>query len=192
MFRLLFFTTLILLTACTKPMKISLIENDCIVKLPTYDSPFISFPSSFNKNSSPIKILATKDAMKKRIRVKNTNDHAIYFLDMNNMPFYLPENSGGSLWINETKESKALNNCVRKNKYSITIMQFENESLITINLYNGTQLKPNQTLDFDIHFEEEGDYKVALIYKGTEDEKISTWGLNKSYQLSTEVFHVGN
>jgi hypothetical protein len=168
-------------------LKINLKDNNCL-----QNEQLDYFPTSTNYFiSTELKIEITEqNTQTKLFTIKNTSQDTISFFDIDviTQNYGFDTNKKGSLWINENSESSQFLDCIKRNKYSITLSKFDNLNIITLKLYNGLELIPNQEFDIEIKFNEPGTYQLLLIYEGTKNKQRSVWGLNKLNQIISEKF----
>lgn len=183
---------IVLFTSCnsTGVLRIDLLNNDCVIK-----ESLDYFPS--NKSyfeSTELKIEITEqNTQTKLFTIKNSCQDTISFFEIDDITenYGFDTNNKGSLWINENSESSQSLDCIKRNKYSITLSKFDNLNIITLKLYSGLELIPNQEFDIEIKFNEPGTYQLLLIYEGKKNKELSNWGLNKSNQIISKKFIIG-
>jgi len=125
-------------------------------------------------------------------RVKNLSEESMFFFEPIQIQkqFELPANNHGSLWINESSENKAYNECILENEYSVSVTKQETKSIITLTFYNGLELKADENLDIKITLTKPGNYQLVIVYDGLKNQSKSIWGLNKSQQIISEKFTI--
>ncbi|MCH2044571.1 MAG: hypothetical protein MK212_10680 [Saprospiraceae bacterium] len=175
-----------------KSFKFSLKDNACVrVEDMNICDEQLNF-KFYNSDRVDIEILQTSDPMTRLLRVKNLTDQAIDFLDFIDIPSYLSyEIPKGSLWVQETAETKAHAKCVEEKGYALNIFNCNESKIVQLIFYNGEQIPAQGIWDIELRFDQEATYRVKLCFKGLGDP-IGSWNLQATEQKITELIKITN